>query len=197
MAAAIDMYYSVMSYKQIAENLEKTQDMPEPSKATVYEWVRDYSHAAVDAMKDHPAHALIGTGWAWAGLRHPQEPLQQRLWILPAFVQHQVVGHPGEDVALCPVRLGQTLELGGRDNMIYGPSLHQHRNSRHRVVVGAVKGHFEEGRRDSRRPNRAVYRRTSSSLKPGEKRSIRARLGVAKSSSGSRERHTRAKSKGC
>ena len=45
-----------MSYKQIAENLEKTADMPEPSKATVYEWVRDYSYAAVDAMKDHPAH---------------------------------------------------------------------------------------------------------------------------------------------
>ena len=34
-AAAVDMYYSGISYKQVAENLEKTYDMPEPSKATV------------------------------------------------------------------------------------------------------------------------------------------------------------------
>ena len=44
--AAVDMYYSGMSYKQIAENMEKVLDIPEPSKAAVYEWVNDYSNLA-------------------------------------------------------------------------------------------------------------------------------------------------------
>ena len=34
-AAAVDMYYSGMSLKQVAEHLEDTRDVPEPSKATV------------------------------------------------------------------------------------------------------------------------------------------------------------------
>jgi transposase-like protein len=33
--AAIRMFYSGMSYKQIAESMEKMYDIPEPSKATI------------------------------------------------------------------------------------------------------------------------------------------------------------------
>ncbi len=58
---AVSMFYSGMSYKQIAEQLEQTFDIKEPSKATIYEWVRDYTNAAVDEMADHPAH----TGGHW------------------------------------------------------------------------------------------------------------------------------------
>ena len=58
---AIRKYYSGMSYKQIAEYMKDAYDIPEPSKATVYEWVRDYTQAAVDAMKDYPAQ----TGAHW------------------------------------------------------------------------------------------------------------------------------------
>ena len=49
--AAIDMYYSGMSYKQIAEHLEKAHNMPEPSKRTIYEWVKNYTDAALLGME--------------------------------------------------------------------------------------------------------------------------------------------------
>ncbi len=54
-ASAVSDYYSGKSYKAIAEGLEKEYNIPEPSKATVYEWVRDYSADAVAEMKDHKA----------------------------------------------------------------------------------------------------------------------------------------------
>ena len=50
------MFYSGMSYKQIAEQIEDTFEVSEPSKATIYEWVRDYTREAVDEMDDHKAH---------------------------------------------------------------------------------------------------------------------------------------------
>ena len=50
--SAVDMYYSGMSYKQIAENLEKTYDLKnEPSKATIFEWVTNYTDAALRGME--------------------------------------------------------------------------------------------------------------------------------------------------
>ncbi len=55
MGAAIQDHYDGKSYKKIAEAIEKEYDIPEPSKATVYEWVRDYSAEAIEEMKDHPA----------------------------------------------------------------------------------------------------------------------------------------------
>ena len=54
-ASAVSDYYSGKSYKAIAEGLEKEYNIPEPSKATVYEWVRDYTADAVKEMEDHPA----------------------------------------------------------------------------------------------------------------------------------------------
>ena len=36
--AAIDMYLSGMSYKQIAELIGRNFNLPEPSKATIYRW---------------------------------------------------------------------------------------------------------------------------------------------------------------
>ena len=49
-AAAVDMYYSGMSLKQVAEHLEDTRDVPEPSKATVQAWVRAYTQLAKQVM---------------------------------------------------------------------------------------------------------------------------------------------------
>ena len=54
--AAVRMFYSGMSYKRIAEHIEDTYDIKEPSKATIYEWVRDYTKAGVDEMANYPAH---------------------------------------------------------------------------------------------------------------------------------------------
>ena len=59
--SAIQDYYDGKSYKKICEALEKEYDIPEPSKATVYEWVRDFTAEAVDEMKDHKAT----TGGDW------------------------------------------------------------------------------------------------------------------------------------
>ena len=53
--AAIRMFYSGTSYKQIAEHMEDIYDIPEPSKPAIYYWVRDYTDAAVERMKDYPA----------------------------------------------------------------------------------------------------------------------------------------------
>ena len=61
MGSAIRDYYSGKSYKQIAEGLEKEYNIPEPSKATVYEWVRDYTNKAVREMANHKAK----TGGRW------------------------------------------------------------------------------------------------------------------------------------
>ena len=59
--SAIQDHYDGKSYKKIAEALEKEYDIPEPSKATVYEWVRDFTAEAVDEMKEHKAT----TGGDW------------------------------------------------------------------------------------------------------------------------------------
>ena len=59
--AAVRMFYSGMSYKRIAEHIEDTYDIKEPSKATIYEWVRDYTREGVEEMEDHKAH----TGGDW------------------------------------------------------------------------------------------------------------------------------------
>lgn len=54
--AAVRMFYAGMSHKRIAEHIEDGFDVPEPSKATVYEWVKDYTRKAVDEMDGHKAH---------------------------------------------------------------------------------------------------------------------------------------------
>ena len=53
--AAIRDFYMGMSYKQIAEAMADRHDIPEPSKATIYEWVRDYTDQAAKEMENHKA----------------------------------------------------------------------------------------------------------------------------------------------
>ena len=59
--AAIRMFYSGMSYKQIGENMADMFDMPEPSKQTIYAWVKTYTDVAVDRMEDY--RAGVGDHW--------------------------------------------------------------------------------------------------------------------------------------
>ena len=54
--AAIRTYFGGNSYKQTAETLAQNYEIPEPSKATVYEWVTDYTDHAKAVLEDHPAH---------------------------------------------------------------------------------------------------------------------------------------------
>lgn len=51
MGSAIRDYYSGKSYKQIAEGLSDEYGISEPSKATIFEWVRDYTDRALDEME--------------------------------------------------------------------------------------------------------------------------------------------------
>ena len=53
--AAIRDFYMGMSYKQIAEAMADRHDIPEPSKATIYEWVRVYTDQAAKEMENHKA----------------------------------------------------------------------------------------------------------------------------------------------
>ena len=50
------MYYDGLSYKRIAENIAEVFDRPEPSKKTIYSWVRRYSDKAIEKMQEYPAH---------------------------------------------------------------------------------------------------------------------------------------------
>lgn len=56
MGAAISMFYSGMSYKQIAEKLEDMFDIPQPSKATMYRWVSDCTDEGLREMKRRKAN---------------------------------------------------------------------------------------------------------------------------------------------
>ena len=59
--AAINLFYRGMSYKQLAEAMTEMYDIEEPSKRTLYEWVKDGTDAATEAMQDYPAH--VGDEW--------------------------------------------------------------------------------------------------------------------------------------
>ena len=53
---AVNLYYDGLSCKRIAENIAETFDRPEPSKRTIYEWAREYTEKAKDAMREYPTH---------------------------------------------------------------------------------------------------------------------------------------------
>ena len=77
MGAAIRMFYSGMSYQQIAENMGTTYDIPEPSKATIYQWVRDCTKDALKEMERHPAQ----TGGRWVVDEMHIDAGGQQYWI--------------------------------------------------------------------------------------------------------------------
>ena len=74
--AAVRMFYSGLSYKQIAENMVEMYDVPEPSKATIYRWVKEYTDVAVREMKDHKAQ----TGDEWVADEMQLKVGGQKYW---------------------------------------------------------------------------------------------------------------------
>ena len=66
MGSAIRDFYTGKSYKQIAEGLKEEYDLKkEPSKATIYEWVRDYTGKAVKQLDGHKAKTGGQKMWLW------------------------------------------------------------------------------------------------------------------------------------
>ena len=78
MGSTIRDYYTGKSYKQIAEGLKEEYDLEkEPSKATVYEWVRDYTSKAVTQLKDHKAK----TGGHWVADEMQVDVGGKKVWL--------------------------------------------------------------------------------------------------------------------
>lgn len=63
MGAAIRMFYMGMSYKQIAETMKRVFDIPEPSKQTIYAWVKEYTDKAVQVSRAPQYRAHTGNVW--------------------------------------------------------------------------------------------------------------------------------------
>ena len=63
MGMAIRMFYSGMSYKQIAETTADAFNIPEPSKSTLYEWVCEYTDRAVETMRQPEYRAVTRPEW--------------------------------------------------------------------------------------------------------------------------------------
>ena len=77
MGSAIRDFYTGKSYKQIAEGLRDEYDIPEPSKATIYEWVRDYTDEASREMENHPAK----TGDHWVADELMVDVGGEKVWL--------------------------------------------------------------------------------------------------------------------
>ena len=76
--SAIRDFYSGKSYKAIAEGLHDEYDLPvEPSKATIYEWVRDYTDKATGRLKDHKAQ----TGNEWVADEMMVDVGGEKMWL--------------------------------------------------------------------------------------------------------------------
>ena len=75
--AAIDVYYSGMSYKQVAENMEKVFDMPEPSKRSVHDWVKGYTRRARQFMTGQ----IAADGTARKGVKGAIKAKVGRHWV--------------------------------------------------------------------------------------------------------------------
>ena len=76
--SAIRDYFTGKSYKQIAEGLKEEYDLKkEPSKATIYEWVRDYTDEALKQLKDHKAT----TGGHWVADEMMVDVGGEKMWL--------------------------------------------------------------------------------------------------------------------
>ena len=56
---AVRMFYSGMSYKQIAETVADAFNIPEPSKSTIYDWVVDYTDKATATLREPQFKAAL------------------------------------------------------------------------------------------------------------------------------------------
>ena len=77
MGSALQDYYDGKSYKKIAEALEKEYDIPEPSKATVYEWVQDFSCRSRRGNEEPQSARPAAIGWptSWSSMWAGRKPI--------------------------------------------------------------------------------------------------------------------------
>ena len=90
--AAVGMYYDGLSYKRTAENLSEIFEIPEPSKASVYEWIRDYSELDKREMEKHKAR----TGPEWVADESTVTVNGRKLWnwnVMDASTRYLLASH--------------------------------------------------------------------------------------------------------
>lgn len=91
--AALDLYYSGLSFKQLAEHMEDFYDVPEPSKHSTHDWIKGYSILAKrfmdgevgedgreDSATGKPIKANVGDHWVADELFVRVEGDQFYLW---------------------------------------------------------------------------------------------------------------------
>ena len=89
---AINLFYDGLSFKAIAENLSDMYDIPEPSKASVYEWVRDYTGLAQREMGKYKAK----TGSEWVADEMVLKVGGEKLWnwnVMDADTRYILASH--------------------------------------------------------------------------------------------------------
>ena len=57
MGSVLRDYYTGKSYKEICEGMEDRENIPEPAKDTVYQWVREFTDVATETMRDYKARS--------------------------------------------------------------------------------------------------------------------------------------------
>ena len=115
MGSAIRDFYTGKSYKQIAEGLKEEYDIPEPSKATIYSWVRDYTDRAVDEMKGHKAK----TGGHWVADETQVDVGGQKMWlwnVMDAETRYILASHltPRRDAQAARVVMRKAVEAADK-----------------------------------------------------------------------------------
>ncbi len=91
--AALDLYFSGLSYKQLAEHLEDFYDVPEPSKHSTHDWLKGYTIMArrfldgqvgtdgrEDSATGKSVKARVGAHWVADELFVRVEGDQSYLW---------------------------------------------------------------------------------------------------------------------
>ena len=75
--SALGWYYDGLSYREVARNIARTFQIPEPDESTIYHWVQSYGPAAVNAVKELKAD----TGDEWVADETMVKVDGQRYWI--------------------------------------------------------------------------------------------------------------------
>ena len=90
---AVDMYLSGMSYKQIAELIGRNFDLPEPSTATVYRWVKEYGDFAVSGLSTQVPENSSGH-WVADELQVRMDGKKLWLWnVMDAETRYLLASH--------------------------------------------------------------------------------------------------------
>lgn len=75
--SALGWYFDGLSYREVARNMARTFDIPEPDETTIYRWVQSYGPAAVNVVKDVKAN----TGDEWVADETMVTVDGQKYWI--------------------------------------------------------------------------------------------------------------------